>query len=330
VGRLDLPPDGLCNYVQALLAGWKDGATRYDSPVVWAVDHGGGDITTLMRDAVAAPLHDAFRSDPQMPEALFLDGRAVPATAGSLVAALAQRRPSIVVTSSHGMTGPLGDADAMRAQLGALVDAAHDVLDPGAVLAAWEPAGAVWFGQACCSAGSESPSMYAGLFDASSTVGSVLESVAALGAATAQLPRALLGASGPLRAFIGHVEPTFDWTLVFPPTKQRITSSTIELIYTRICSGRPVGLALQEAGMYSPVAPLLIGHTKAVSAYAVAKGAAPRRKALDMALYSKVTAYDRASTVLLGDPTVTVPVPLPRRRPRASARSWTSSSWRSC
>jgi hypothetical protein len=311
VGRLDLPPDGLANYVEALLVDWKNCTTRYDSPVVWAVDHAESDITSLMRDAVAAPLYDAFRGDPQTPEALFLDGRVVPATAGALVTALAQRRPSVVVTSSHGMTGPLGDVELMRAQLGALVDARHDLLNPDTLLASWEPAGAVWFGQACCSAGSKSPSMYAGLFDASSTVGSVLESVAALGAATAPLPRALLGAPRPLRAFIGHVEPTFDWTLVFPPTKQQITSSTVELMYTRVCSGRPVGLALREAGMYAPVAPLLIGHTKAVSAYAVAKGAAPRRKALDMALYSKVTAYDRASTVLLGDPTVTVPVPAP-------------------
>jgi hypothetical protein len=311
VGRLDLPIEGLTNYVKALLSGWKDCATRYDSPLVWAVDHGGGDITSLMRDAVAAPLHEAFRGDRQMPDAIFLDGRDSPATVGSLAGALACRRPSVVVTSSHGMTGPLDDQDALRAQLGLPVDAGHELLDPATLLGSWEPAGAVWFAQACCSAGSESPSMYDGLFDVGSTVGDVLASVAALGAATAPLPRALLGAPRPLRAFIGHVEPTFDWTLVFPPTRQQITSSTVDLMYTRVCAGRPVGLALHEAGVFSPVAPLLLGHTKAVADYAVATGRTPRRKALDMALYSKVTAYDRASTVLLGDPTVTVPVPSP-------------------
>jgi hypothetical protein len=29
----------------------------------------------------------------------------------------------------------------------------------------------------------------------------------------------------------------------------------------------------------------------------------------DLALYNKVSAYDRVSTVLLGDPTVSIPVP---------------------
>jgi hypothetical protein len=167
----------------------------------------------------------------------------------------------------------------------------------------------VWLAQACCSAGSEAPSLYQGLFDPTSAVGSVLDSVAGLGAMVAPLPRALLGAPRPLRAFIGHVEPTFDWTLVFPPTRQQITSSLVNLMYTRVCSGRPIGLAFDESRLYNSVGSLLIGHASAVSQYTVAHGATPRRAALDMALYSKVTAFDRAGTVLLGDPTVAVPMP---------------------
>jgi serine/threonine protein kinase len=74
VGRLDLTGDSLANYVAALLNNWKDSASSYASPVVWAVDHGGGDITTLMRDQVAAPIFEALAADNEMPSATFIDG----------------------------------------------------------------------------------------------------------------------------------------------------------------------------------------------------------------------------------------------------------------
>ena len=43
--------------------------------MVWAVDHGGGDITTLMRDTVAAPIFEALAADNEMPAATYIDGR---------------------------------------------------------------------------------------------------------------------------------------------------------------------------------------------------------------------------------------------------------------
>ena len=45
----------------------------------------------------------------------------------------------------------------------------------------------------------------------------------AFGAFTTPLPRALLGATRPLRAFVGHVEPTFDWTLRQRQTGEHLT-----------------------------------------------------------------------------------------------------------
>ena len=79
-GRLDLTEDALANYVAALLNNWKDAASSYASPVVWAVDHGGGDITALMRDTVAAPIYQALKEDPdgEMPSATFIDGTSRP------------------------------------------------------------------------------------------------------------------------------------------------------------------------------------------------------------------------------------------------------------
>lgn len=311
VGRLDLDEEGTRNYVSALTTDWSGSACRYAAPVTWAVDTGAGDITTLMREAVAAPLVDRFRADTDMPDAVYVDGSTAPATGQSLAAALAGNRPALVVTTSHGMTGPLGDVDLMRTQLGLLVDQGHDVVRPEALLAGWQPDGAIWFAQACCSAGNESPSLYSGLFEAGGLVAAVLDGVAKVGATTAPLPRALLGAPRPLRAFVGHVEPTFDWTMRFPPNRQRLTSSLQVALYDRLCLGLPVGLAL--APHYDPVGSLLFNHTRAVQRFNEAPfgmaGAAVTRGALELAVYSKVTSYDRLGTVILGDPTVALPVP---------------------
>lgn len=302
VGRLDLDETGLAHYVTALLAGWPDSTAQYAAPLVWSVDHGGGDITTLMRDLVGAGLHQAFAGDGDMSAAQFIDGSVADASAAALTRALAQSRPLVVVTTSHGKTGPLSDPAAMQRDLGMLVDSAQQVLDPAAVLSAWAPDGAVWFAQACCSAGADQPSAYEGLFAATGTVGRVLTEVAGLGAQTAPTPRALLSAPRPLRAFIGQVEPTFNWTMSFPPNQQDLTDSLRRAVYQGICGGRPVGMAL--ASYYGAVGSLLVNHGRALERFN-----AGADDALDLATYSKATAYDRVSTVLLGDPTVAIPLP---------------------
>jgi hypothetical protein len=61
---------------------------------------------------------------------------------------------------------------------------------------------------------------------------------------TAPLARELLGHAQPLRAFVGHVEPTFDWTLSFPPNRQVLTKDLVDAFYTEVCLGKPIGLAL--------------------------------------------------------------------------------------
>ncbi|MGH3470151.1 MAG: hypothetical protein ACRDQF_20720, partial [Thermocrispum sp.] len=224
----------------------------------------------------------------------------------ALVTALAGQQPALVVTTSHGMTGPLDDLETMRQQLGALVDQDHAVLDVQALVQAWEPRGAIWFAQACCSVGADRPSTYDGLFAADTDVGRVLSAVAELGAMTSPLPRALLGAPHPLRAFIGQVEPTFNWTMAFPPNQQRLTADIELALYDGLCGGAPAGLAMSR--YYQPVGTLLQQHDNAVKRYNVTAGA-EAQSSLDTALYTKVTAYDRASTVILGDPVVAMRLP---------------------
>lgn len=306
VGRLDLEGKQLANYVNALINSWSHSQTRYDSPVVWSVDLGGGDITTLMREAIGAPLYGLLSGDSDIPDAHYIDGSATSATGQLLTRTLAKCIPSLVVTTSHGMTGPLHDRNAMRHCLGMLVDQVGELVHPDQVLGSWQPDGAIWFAQACCSAGADSPSAYRGLFQGGSMLDRVLEAVANVGAMTAPLPRALLGSDKPLRAFVGQVEPTFNWTMSFPPNRQRLTSDIQTSLYNRLCLGQPIGLAMSP--YYQAIGNLLLNHDRAVKKYDVSVQAAARG-ALDLALYSKVTAYDRASTVILGDPTVAVPVP---------------------
>ncbi|MEZ5114642.1 MAG: hypothetical protein R2737_00125 [Candidatus Nanopelagicales bacterium] len=308
VGRLDLTGDALDRYVTCLLDDWSDAAPRYDAPVVWAVDHGGGDITTLMRTTVAEPVAHLLSADSDMPGATYVDGSLVPATTQALVDAVVANTPALVVTSSHGMTGPLSDPVRMAADLGLPVGAEHQPLRPEDLLARWQPDGAVWFAQACCSAGAESPSAYRGLFEPGSLVDGVLEGVAGVGPCVAPLPRALLGASRPLRAFIGHVEPTFDWTLASPENGEPLAADLQAVLYERLCLGQPVGLAMER--WYQAIGSLLLGYTRAVSTFNASTGEEAARE-LDRALSARVAAYDRAGTVLLGDPTVRIPVPGP-------------------
>jgi len=300
VGRLDLDPDGLARYVAALRSGWSGARSRPLSALIWAVDHGPADITRLMRNAIALNLREAYAGDADLaPGLTFLDGQAGAATGERLAAVLAQACPGVVVSTSHGQTGPLDDTERMRATLGWLVDQGHRAVDPAALLAGWQPDGAIWYAHACCSAGSDSPSSFAGLFRAGTPLQRVLAGVAGLGAATAPLPRALLGAARPARAFIGHVEPTFDWTLQQPETRQHLSDGATLMLYDQLYNEATVGVAMRAW----------------LNAYGVLSAAfdqlqqehaptAEARAARDQAtLYYQISARDVQSTVLLGDPT---------------------------
>ncbi|PFG43149.1 hypothetical protein ATJ88_1833 [Isoptericola jiangsuensis] len=303
VGRLDLEGPALTRYVDALLGEWAGSTASWSTPLVWAVDHQAGEITTLMRDVVAQQFHDTFAADDELTPT-FLDGRRAPATVGALTDALVSLHPAVIVTCSHGQTGPLADLDRMRADLGLLVDQDHALLDPQTLLSRWQPDGAVWFAQACCSAGADSPTAYEGLVDG--RLADTLRGIARLGATTSPLPRALLGAEQPLRAFVGHVEPTFNWTLEFPPNQADLTDSLRRSLYDRLFSGRPVGYCMEPH--YDPVASLLQSYRDAEHAFQETFGAAARTPLATM-VYRRVTAHDRTSTVVLGDPTVAVPLP---------------------
>ena len=163
------------------------------------------------------------------------------------------------------MTGPLDDLDAMRAKLGLRSISSTGQSCPAALLGEWEPEGAIWFAQACCSAGCDKPSAYPSLFPAGSRWSGRSTGIAELGATTSPLARALLGAAKPLRAYIGQVEPTFDWTMSFPLNRQELTTTSSRRSITALCGGKPVRLAM--SGYYPAIASKLQQYLKAKDEY---------------------------------------------------------------
>lgn len=301
VGRLDLDDEGLENYVNAVTTNWSTSGLDVARSLLWSVDKGGSDITTLMKTTVADPLFKKLTDDPQIgDQASFLTG--ADALHDNLLGALAARKPALIVTTSHGRTGPLNDPDAIRRDLGLMVDRAGATLPLGRMLQQWQPDGAIWYAQACCSAGSETGTIFGGLFPVGSGLALTLEAIGRLGAQSAPLPKVLLGAKRPLRAFIGHVEPTFDWTLSSPDTKSAVTASIIAALYVGLYEANPmpVGAAFKE---YFEQVGQLLNQWYQARQEALNSVAADRTRPLRYQL----GALDRRSLVIHGDPAVALP-----------------------
>ena len=297
VGRLDLTvEEGLGHYIDALISDWQAlDRGDADKPVVWSADWGMPDITFLLAKLVGARLAGQFAADDEIKDSLLLTG--AQASCAALCSALKAQRPGFICTTSHGMTGPLNDREKTIAQLGSPVDTFRKTLDTDQ-LNGWTPGGAIWYSRACCSAGSDGVSRYAPLVGPDQRGGAMLRQVAIVaGARVAPLPRALLGAPNPLAAFLGHVEPTFDWTLRNPITKEEMTRTLIRCLYSRLYTVEnpaPLGWALAET--FAEVGNLrgLVG----------TPGETDDRLTLDV--YRKLAAIDRQNLVILGDPTITI------------------------
>jgi hypothetical protein len=299
VGRLDLEAEALENYVAALKSNWGSAASNVRHSLVWSANNGQADITRLMRDSIAVGVHDLLEQDDDMDEALFIDGFNGSATSADLLDALANLRPGFILTTSHGQTGPLDDLQAMGRDLGLLVDQDYEVMQPEEFLARWEPDGAIWYAHACCSAGSNATTIYDGLVPADSEVDLLLRAVARLGAKTAPLPRALLGATKPLRAFVGQVEPTFDWTLRQPRTSGFLTDPLQTALYNRLFQPEPAGMALRSC--YQKLGGLYAEYDEALRQFNANKDTR------DILLFCQLAARDVQSMVILGDPTAVLP-----------------------
>ena len=162
------------------------------------------------------------------------------------------------------------------------------------------PAGAVWFAQACCSAGGAGESHYEGLLEPESVPAVITELIASLGPVVSPAVLRMLGRPKPVRAIFGHVEPTFDWSLRDPESGQNFATELITGLSSNLHHGTPLGQILAD-------------YRNGIGVLNT-KWANGRRdfRAGDDALLSqmtrwRLTAIDRQSLVLLGDPTVTLP-----------------------
>jgi hypothetical protein len=301
VGRLDLDGGALKNYVDHLLSDWSGITCNPLAPVVWSANYGPEDITALMQSVIADALWRKFQADTDLSAGAlrFKDDRA---TREALAAACAAK-PGLIVMTSHGMTGPQAQTGSYKAQLGAPLDANHALLDTDALPNDVIPGGAVWYSHACCSAGSDSQSQCADLFPVGNGVGDTLRSVSChAGDMVSPLATKLLGATKPVRAFIGHVEPTFDWTLRNPNTGQALGDAFVKAFYEQLYQkGMPIGLALNE--IYKRAGGFLTNWRQALEA--VNKN---QPGAAEQARYEQIAALDRQGMVILGDPVVSLPL----------------------
>lgn len=301
VGRLPLDEEGLGNYIDAMLSRWATADLDAGAPLMWTVSVP-GDITAEMRAVIANPLEKKFADEPKLPRFAHLTGTG--ATGKELIDALAKVRPSLVVTSSHGLTE--GEGPTLRDSLGLPVDIVHEAVALAALDQAM-PAGAIWYAQACCSAGGDAVSNYEQLLAPGTLAFTSVTQVAKLGATVAPAPIQLLGRPNPVRAVLGHVEPTFDWTLRVAETGQGLGGHLVSALSDNLIGDRqPVGYAFTDyrAGVGTL-------HTQWMSTrerLRRAKTPAQRDEFRNTLTRLRLTAIDRQSLVLLGDPTVTVPV----------------------
>jgi hypothetical protein len=309
VGRLvELPDGGLDRYVDHLIDGWPDHGAESSAPLVWSTGHDW--VTKIMCRMVGKPLNRWYARKKG------LKARAVgifedDATSTRLVESLGERKPGLIVTTSH------GDMDVTQPQIdrriGLPVDGDGLSFDPDALLRTWQPDGAIWFALACCSAGTDRPNGFKELLDPGSDAHAALEAVAKeLGARIAPWPLRLLAAERPARAFIGHVEPTFDRTMYDHRTKQGLMSGVVEGLSERIYDPGhlPIGFALRPH--YRPLANLYDDDNAAAGDLKKAKPEAMARL-LDIRLRQR----DIRGLMLLGDPTAALGGPrLARRRSR--------------
>jgi hypothetical protein len=299
VGRLPFDPlhdDALLTpYVTACLNDWADAKCNAGATVTWAVDHSPADITHLMRRSIADATFDKYVADDDLKAGAICLADEL-ATHDQLREQLKQRSPAMIVTTSHGMTGPIDNPAQMAAQLGLLVDHHHAPLPLDALLKEWQPDGAVWYAHACCAAGSDDGSRFAALFADGTPAQQVLTAVGELGAQVAPLPLALLTAKKPARAFLGHIEPTFDWTLRQPATGQLLTATLVNALYTEIYLGSPIGHAFRS--WYAAAG------THYAAWDAIKLGYDAKEASSAALLYHNLAARDVQTLVLLGDPVV--------------------------
>jgi hypothetical protein len=305
VGRLPFVGPKASNYVKAVASDFKSCPAKKESAIVWASvwpEEGESGITRLMRDVVAKPVYERMTADKDL-KPLILDGANREATADRMLGELAARNPALLLTTSHGQTGPLGDATALAASLGFPLDQSKKPVGPEDILKQWNPGGAIWYAHACCSAGSDHSTNFDGLLSVGTSADRIVKAVAALDSQVSPMPLKLLQLEQPLRAFIGHVEPTFDLSLVHFKNLTPATNALQEALYNGLYRAipEPIGLAMRR--WYNQIGEMLGIFDDSFKGYNKGDDA----EMTPVMIWSLLAARDLKTTVILGDPAVSLP-----------------------
>jgi hypothetical protein len=306
VGRLALADLALHRYVDHLLGDWSKCEANARSIVFWSVYKDEDRMTVRMHDAVATKLYAPFDNDADIHNKPFLTG--VHATTEELTKTLARLHPGFVVTTSHGAIGTGAIADRCKS-LGLPVDQYNHRMNPQHLKDRWSLGGSVWYAHACCSAGTHGVNRYQTLFAPESRANVALKLAAECGPTISPLPTSLLEADPPIRAFVGHVDPTFDWTIRDPATGQHLTSPLVAAFYDRFYQENPIPLGHALNALYHPLGSLYAEDTALQYQIDTAGVIKPPNQdpKIVRRFDRRITALDLQSFVLLGDPTVTRP-----------------------
>ncbi len=290
VGRLHLTGAALASYVDALIQPIPaDGRAA----VIWSVDHGTDDITSLLYDAVASPLANALQRDDDLRAGTrVIHGHGESrASSNALYTALEASNPGLVVTTSHGVVPDNGAGS----ELGLLVDDDHTIVRPADLLARWQPRGAIWYAHACCSAGSDGGHSFAGFLAEGSDAAETFARLAGHAATIAPMATAILSAPSPARAFVGHVEPTFDLTVRDQETGAALASGLVDALYRKLYQPFPIGHCLRT--WYGQGGAFLDRQASSINDFNNNVANADER-----ALLSRIAAADHRTLVVIGDP----------------------------
>ena len=118
---------------------------------------------------------------------------------------------------------------------------------------------------------------------------------------------ALLSADKPARAFIGHVEPTFDWPLQDPETGQPLRAAFCRALYRKMYSKQRFPVALAFYDLHLEAAKLFQKWYQAKEGAAMAEDAETREVKRETALRLQLGGLDREGVVILGDPAAVLP-----------------------
>lgn len=306
-GRIPFKGAAAGRYIDATCSNFQGASAKRSSAAVWSAvcnQQTDGGMTALMSRVIALPLTEKLKADAELTDAIFMD--AGDATVDRLLSELEQRNPALIVTTSHGVTGPLNNPVAMAASLGIPLDSNLVPLSLSALLSSkWKPGGAVWYSHACCSAGSEKYTNFGNLLIPGTTAQQIVAAVAALGSTVAPLPMALLQAESPVRAFIGHVEPTLDFSLIQPDSGAPITSSLISSLYDHLYQRKPetIGMAFRDS--FDRIGEMFGLFQASYREYNKGNDV----ENTPVMIWSLLAANDLKTTVILGDPAVSLPAP---------------------